>query len=263
MNTKLGNVQETMLIPLAIKANETMRPNARIQDKRAVEMAEELGFDLTMFDKFMSHEGVVARTIMFDEALKGYMEEYPDAACVNLGCGLDSRFERVDNGKILWYDIDLPDVIEVRKRFFKEQGRVSMIAESVLDPGWTERVEKRQKTIFVAEGILMYFSKEQVSRLLTVIANHFPDFVLLAELMPPEAAKGSKHHDTVKHTKATFGWGTRSGKELEALCPRLRLVRENSFNDVMKKYTVRGRLFAALPKIRDFNDRLAVFEGRQ
>lgn len=259
MTVKLGDVQETMLIPLAIKASETMRKKARICDKKAVEMVRELGIDTSKYDKFMSHEGVVARTIMFDRSLKAYLERYPDAVCINLGCGLDSRFLRVDNGTLLWYDIDLTDVIAVRRRFFKEQERVHMIAGSILDSGWTQQIEKGRKVILIAEGLLMYFSREQVRTLLEVISRAFPDYVLLAELMPVAAAKMSSHHDTVKHTRAVFAWGTESGKELEKICPGLKLVNENSFNVIMKGFTFRGWLFGTLPKLRDLNDRLAVF----
>lgn len=259
MAPNLGVVQETMLIPLAIKANETLRPKARIRDEKAVEIINRLQIETEKYDKFMSHEGVVARTIMFDREVKAFFEKYPNAVCVNLGCGLDARFYRVDNGKILWYDIDLPDAMEVRKQFFPEEERVRRIAASILEPGWTESVGKGRPLIFILEGVLMYFSREQVKTLLSILSDAFPKYWLLAELMPPFAVKQAKHHDTLKSTNATFRWGTKTGRELETLCPGLTLMRENSFNDVMKTFTFFGWLFGTLPKIRDCNDRLAVF----
>ncbi len=262
MKMELGEVQETMLIPLAIKANETLRPDARIRDEKAVHIIRSLGIDTAKYDKFMSHEGVVARTIMFDRALKGYLEQFPDAVCVNLGCGLDDRFSRVDNGKLLWYDLDLPDVVRIRRHYFKENKRVTMLEGSILEEDWTERIEKGRKAIFIAEGLLMYFKKEEIKQLLLVITRNFPDAVILAELMPPFAAKGSKHHDTVKNTRATFQWGTKSGHDLEALCPGLKLAKEESFNVVMKTFTLRGWLFASIPGVKNCNDRLAVFEWK-
>lgn len=132
MSLKLGDLQETMLIPLSIKASETMRTNARIKDDKAVDIIKSLGANTERYDKFMSHEGVIARTILIDGELNSYLKSYPKATCINLGCGLDDRFSRVDNGKITWYDVDLPDVIEVRKNFFASKERVSMIAGSVL-----------------------------------------------------------------------------------------------------------------------------------
>ncbi|WP_312092085.1 class I SAM-dependent methyltransferase [Aminipila sp.] len=259
----LDGVQETMLIPLAIKASETQRFNARIQDKKAVEIIEKLGMDVSKYDKFMSHEGVVSRTILFDEELKKYLKKYPDAVCISIGCGFDSRFSRVDNGKLVWYDLDFPDVISARKQFFPAQERVHLIADSALDPNWPKEVEKRNKTIILIEGMLMYLEEQEVKQLFQIIKENFKDTIVLAELMHPAAAKGSKHHDTVKHTNATFKWGIKSGKEMELLCHGVKLIDEKSFNCEMKKHSVRGWLFATIPGIRNFNDRLAVFHIRK
>lgn len=115
MDLKFGDVQETALIPLAIKASETSRPNARIKDLKAKEIIDTLGVDVSKFDPFLLHEGVVARTIMFREELKRLIGIYPEALCINLGCGFDDKFSQVDNGKITWFDVDLPDQIAVRR----------------------------------------------------------------------------------------------------------------------------------------------------
>lgn len=76
MNLQLGDVQETALIPLAIRANETKRKNARVHDEKAVEIIETLAVNTKRMDKFFSHEGVVAETIMFDSAVKKMQENF-------------------------------------------------------------------------------------------------------------------------------------------------------------------------------------------
>ena len=124
----LGDVQETALIPLAIRANETERKMARIHDDKAVEIIRELDVDTEKLNRFFSHEGVIARTILFDETVKKLLRKYLDAVCINIGCGLDDRFSRVDNGKIRWFNVDLPDSIEMRKKFFYETEREHMRA---------------------------------------------------------------------------------------------------------------------------------------
>ena len=136
MELKLGDVQTTALIPLAVKANETMRKNARIKDRKAVEIIKALKIDTTQYDKFMSHEGVIARTIMLDRQLKGIIQNVPDTVIVNVGAGFDDRFSRMDNGKILWFDLDLPDAIAARKKAFSERERVTMLAGSALEDDW-------------------------------------------------------------------------------------------------------------------------------
>ncbi len=255
----LKGVEETMLIPLVIKANETLRDNARIKDEKAVEIVRELNIDREKYDKFMSHEGVISRTILFDDAVKYYIEKYPDAVCISVGCGFDNRFERVDNGKIRWYDLDLPNVIEARKSFFAERDRVKLIAKSALDKSWTDEVEKGNTTIIIIEGMLMYLYEEQVKTLLNIIKNSFNNVIIIAELMPKITRGGSKYHDTVKNTSATFNWGVKSAEDVEKLCNGLRLISEKSFNCEMQKYSIRGKLFASIPFIKNLNNFMAIF----
>ena len=95
MTANLGVVQETMLILLVIKANETLRQKARIRDEKAVEIMKQLQMDTEKYDKFMSHEGVVARTIMFDQALKQFLEKYPEALCPGLTLLRENSFNDV------------------------------------------------------------------------------------------------------------------------------------------------------------------------
>ena len=120
---QFGDVQETALVTLAIRASETARPSPRIRDEKAAEIIHELGVDVSKYDPFLSHEGVVARTIMFADALRGLITRYPDALCINLGCGFDDKFSQVDNGQIEWFDVDLPDQIAVRRKVFEDRPR--------------------------------------------------------------------------------------------------------------------------------------------
>jgi len=257
MDITFGDIQETALIPLAIKASETARPNARIKDEKAKQIIETLGVDVSKFDPFMSHEGVVARTIMFRDELKRLLKDYPDALCINLGCGFDDKFSQVDNGRLTWYDVDLPDQIEVRKKVYQNRDRCTMMEGSALDGEWTKELPKKDMNIIVMEGVLEYFSKDQVKTCLNMLCDSFTHGYLLAELHSPFLEKNSKHHDSVKNTNATFGWGTKSGKEYLELEPRLGLVSETSYNEEMKKYSIPGKLMAIFGK--NINNRLAVF----
>ena len=126
MDLQIGDIQETALITLAIRASETARPNARIKDDLAKEIIDTLGVDVSKYDPFMSHEGVVARTIMYRQQLETLIAQYPDALCINLGCGFDNKFVQVDNGKIIWYDVDLPDILGVRRKVCKDSERCIM-----------------------------------------------------------------------------------------------------------------------------------------
>ena len=263
MELKLGDVQTTALIPLAVKANETLRKNARIKDKKAVEIIRTLNIDTAQYDKFMSHEGVIARTIMLDRPLKGIIKKHPDTVIVNVGAGFDDRFSRMDNGRILWFDLDLPDAIAARKKAFPERDRVTMIAGSALEDDWCEQVKKaltgkKSKPVFIAEGLFMYLTIEQIRTFLEVLKNNFPDGgILIAEQNCKMMQKNEKHHDTVKNTNAHFMSGTESGQEIADLVDGFQLIEEHSFNEEMKKYSIRAKIFALLlPKV---NDRWATF----
>ncbi|MBR0032898.1 MAG: class I SAM-dependent methyltransferase [Treponema sp.] len=263
MNINLGDVETTALIPVAIKAAETLRKNPRVRDEIAVEMIKTLGIDTKPFDKFMSHEGVIARTVMLDRMVKDFIEKNPSAVIVNMGAGFDNRFSRVDNGRVVWFDLDLPDSIELRKKVFSERARVSMLSGSVLEDGWcaavkAEIAKTNSKVLFLAEGLFMYFTLEEIKKLLSILRTNFQNGTLIAEQNNPLMVKNQKYHDTVKNTKAVFKSGTWSGQEIADLCQEIRFVEEHSFNEEMKKHSIRGWLFAKLlPKM---NDRWAVFE---
>ncbi len=252
----LGDVQETALIPLAIRANETERKTARIHDNKAVAIIRELDVDTEKLDRFFSHEGVIARTVMFDEAVKKLLRKYPGAVCVNIGCGLDDRFTRVDNGKVRWFHVDLADSIEMRKHFFHETEREHMLAADILRAGWTEQIPKNKVVIVIAEGLFMYFSKEQVQTVLNSITGSFDRGFLLVELMHPKMMN-EKKHDTVKNTSAKFGWGTVTGRDLLSLDAKLTLINERSFWEEMKKYSLIGKIGSVVAG--KLNNRLAVY----
>lgn len=263
MELRLGDVQTTALIPLAVKANETLRKNARIKDNKAVEIIRSLKINTKPYDKFMSHEGVIARTIMLDRQLKGIIQNVPDTVIVNVGAGFDNRFERVDNGKILWFDLDLPDSIAARRKAFPQQERVTMIAGNALEADWCGQVnealaDRKSKPVFIAEGLFMYLTLDQIRTFLEVLKNNFPNGgTLIAEQNCKAMQKNEKHHDTVKNTNAHFMSGTDSGQEIADLTDGIQFVEEHSFNEEMRKYSIRAKLFALLlPKM---NDRWATF----
>ncbi|MCR4891563.1 MAG: class I SAM-dependent methyltransferase [Lachnospiraceae bacterium] len=257
MDLQFGDVQETALITLAIRASETARPKPRITDWKAKEIIDTLGVDVSKYDPFLSHEGVVARTILYQRQLKKILERYPEAVCINLGCGFDDKFTHVDNGKIQWFDVDLPDQIAVRRKVYEDRERCRMLDGNALEGSWTKSIPKADMYIIIMEGVLEYFSKDQVKICLNMLCDSFSHGFLLAELHSPFLEKHGKHHDAVKHTNATFGWGTKSGEEYLDLEPRMHLVSETNYNEEMKKYSLRGKIFAIVGK--NINNRLAIF----
>jgi len=261
MKVALDGVEETMLIPLCIKAEETKRPNPRIRDVRAVEMINRIDYDFSKFEKKrFSYGGVIARTVIIDREARKFITSYPDAVCINVGCGLDARFYRVDNGRIDWYDLDLPRVMALREGLLPEDERVHRISFSALDEQWAVHVNAGGRPVLIImEGLLMYFTEDEVRRLLAVLKRHFPGCSILAELTPEFVAKNGKRHETVGKTGAVFRWGVGSGKDVERLCDGLSLTEEWSLNTEMKKYELLFRIIFSLPIVKGFNNRIALY----
>ncbi|WP_294376109.1 class I SAM-dependent methyltransferase [uncultured Clostridium sp.] len=264
MKAKLTGVSETLLIPLWARASETVRSDSIIKDNKAVEMVKKIDYDFSKFENgWMSQTGVSVRTKIFDDEIKKFISKYPDAVIINIGCGLDTRFERIDNGKITWYDLDLPESIEVRKKFFEESDRYKMIAKSVLDNSWTRYVSRKDKKLLVmAEGILMYFSKDEVIKMFDILKDEFRTFKFLGEISAPFVVKNSKKHETVKkiNSNAVFKWGIKNAKELETYRSYIKVIDEWNFFDFNKpRWRFMGKL-SIFPFIKNMNNRIVDLE---
>lgn len=231
MKIEITGVAETMLITVYARAVETLKKEPRIEDAYAVEMVKKLDYDFEQYKNArMSLSGVVFRTMLFDEITKDFISRNPEAVIVNLGAGLDARFFRVDNGKILWYDIDLPEVMEIRKHFFKDSRRCKMISKSMFDYTWIKEIEKRDgPVLFVGEGLLMFLSGERIKEFFGKLQENFPRGEILNDILSLFISKNSKRHDTIKKTKARFSWGVNDPKEMETLVPGLSIKKQTDF----------------------------------
>lgn len=178
----LQNVPETLLLPLYNRAVESQRPNPIIQDPRAVELVQRLDYDFARFGP--GHLSHPIRARMMDDILRAFLARHPDAVVINLGAGLDTAFERVDNGQVRWYEVDLPESIALRRQFFAESERHRFVTESALAPGWLDLVEPGTPLMVLAAGLLMYFTEEQVRWLITTLAERFPGAELQFDTIP-------------------------------------------------------------------------------
>jgi O-methyltransferase involved in polyketide biosynthesis len=120
------------------------------------------------------------------------MNKFLCAVIINIGCGLDTRFSRIDNGKVHWYDLDLPESIHLRRQFFKETERYQMIAKSVFDYSWIQEIPKGTPILIIVEGLFMYFTVEEVVELLDLLVKSFEGAEILVETIPPYLVKQSK-----------------------------------------------------------------------
>jgi O-methyltransferase involved in polyketide biosynthesis len=144
---QLGDVQKTLLLPLWGRAFELQKPKPRLIDKTAVEIVNRLDHDFSTMTKNihpLTQYAWIARSLHIDRTIREFLQRHPHATIVNLGCGMDTTFDRVDNGTVRWYDLDLPDVIALRNKLISETPRRTSIAASLFDNKWRETISRQQ-----------------------------------------------------------------------------------------------------------------------
>ncbi len=190
----LGDVQETMLGPLWARATYCVLYPEILNDPKAAQIIKDVSYDFTETKKYLDEWralGLLVRAKSFDEALKDYIDKFPNATVVNIGAGLDTTFYRLDNGTIKWYDLDLPNAIQYRRKFITETSRNKFIAKSAFDYSWFDNIEFSQEKgiFFIAGGFIYYFKEEEISSLLSAMAERFPGGEIVFDCISKLAVK--------------------------------------------------------------------------
>jgi O-methyltransferase involved in polyketide biosynthesis len=221
----LQGVAQTQLVPLACRAIESIRPDAIIHDPRAVEVYNAIGgspdflMGMSGTDVFVT----VMRVRQFDTFARAFLARNPGGLVVDMGCGLDTRFNRLDDGQITWLGVDLPEVIELHRKVLPDGKRCKTIAQSMLEISWLDEVTRFNKpVIFLAEGVFPYFSTADIRPLVMAMAARFP----AGELVFDAASQFiSRHHNrtsaVLKRTGTRIRWDAKKPAELEAWGLRL------------------------------------------
>lgn len=234
---KLGPVQETLLIPLLGRVVESQRPGGMLQDPKAIEILEVLDYD---FDKWGSKQarqsaaGAAMRTRAFDTYVERFVAAHPRGTVVEIGCGLNTRFERVDNGTIQWFDLDLPDAIALRRQFFDDTARRTMLAASVLDTDWMEPVAATGGPwLFVAEAVLIYLDHADARRAIEQLGSRFAAFELVFDTTDRTMIARQRHSALMKALSqdSWFRWACDDPTEIQGWVPGLTLADSGTFID--------------------------------
>jgi O-methyltransferase involved in polyketide biosynthesis len=213
----LSKVQETLLMPLWARASQTRKRFGLLKDPKAAEVAEAIDYDFSKFEKSMQTEiGCVLRAMQFDAWVRDFLARHPGGAVVDVGAGLNSRFERTDNGSARFFELDLPEAMTARKQFFAESERRTHITGSVLDQEWVERVRsKGGPLMIVIEGVLMYLSEEQVRGLFATVAKELPGAYVAFDSLSRKGVEAQHRYAAMRHFDATFDWGVDEPRRIE------------------------------------------------
>ena len=235
-----SSVAETLLIPLYMRAMESQRPDALIKDEKAVALVTQSGLDFSQVRQIRMPELLnVMRNLFtreFDRYARDFLARHPDAVVVHIGCGLDSRFERVAalNTRVEWYDLDLPEVIELRRKLIgNEAEHYHLLACSVLEDAWLEavKVHAPRPCLFLAETVFVYFTEAQVKSLVLRLRDHFPGAELVFDGWRPFEVWLGNRYLSGSLFAGLMRWGFWRGQEIEGWGAGIRMLDEWGFFD--------------------------------
>lgn len=222
---ELSPVARTLLIPLACRAREALRSDGLIRDKRAVELFSGFESGLDCVRRMSGHDQafIAMRARQFDHYALDFLAAHDDGIVVDIGCGLDTRFDRLDNGKMTWLGLDLPEVIELRRRFLPDSERCRSLACSMFEPSWMDTVAREHKpAIFLAEGVFPYFREEKVKSVIMALSKRFPGAGLVLDSISPFSTWLHNRTSVIlKETGTSLGWALGDPRKIESWGLRL------------------------------------------
>jgi O-methyltransferase involved in polyketide biosynthesis len=192
IHVELDSVPKTLFLPLWGRACETRKARPLLVDTKALEIIGRVDFDFSTLAgniSGLSKAGWIMRSICTDLVIKLFLERHPQAAVVNIGCGLDTAFDRVDNGRLRWYDLDLPDVIALRKQFIPESARRKFLSASFPEKEWRKEIRSAGKVLFIAAGVFYYFREAEIKEFFKTLADEFPGGEILFDVCSPLGVK--------------------------------------------------------------------------
>ncbi|HEY9266273.1 MAG TPA: class I SAM-dependent methyltransferase [Mycobacterium sp.] len=184
----LTGVSETALMTLMVRATEARRPDSILDDPMAIHLVDSIDYDFAKFG-FIRRQDMALRALTFDKQARRYLLDHPRATVVALAEGLQTSFYRLDasgdvGDKFRWLTVDLPPMIELRRKLLPPSDRVRLCAQSALDFSWMDQVDADHGVFITAEGLLMYLQPEEAMALITECAARFPGGQMMFDLPP-------------------------------------------------------------------------------
>ena len=249
-SVELTGVPETMLWTLHNRASEAARADGIIRDPEALRIYRSIPYDYERsFGK--ANASHAERSRVFDELLRPWMAAHPAAQVVELGCGLETQYARIDDGKVRWLCVDVPEAIDVRERFLTASERCRHLRCSALDLRWIDEVEDDGPVFVTAQGLLMYFEVSEVRRLLVAIVERLTTVDIAFDVIPPWFSRRTMSgFDITPHYRAPkMPWGERRDRVpalLHSWSPQIRSVEHVKFNPMRG---LQGRVFSLMSRI--------------
>jgi O-methyltransferase involved in polyketide biosynthesis len=230
----LGAVQETLVIPLWARAKEATKSNPIVYDPYARDIVAGIAYDFSKIEAGQKdHQKVWAiRAYNFDVIVQEYLSQNSDAVVINIGAGLDTTFQRVDNGTVLWVNIDLPDVVALRRKLIPDSEREVTVAKSIFDFTWIDDIAletKGRSIMFMAAGVLCYFEEHEVEVLVRKLADVYPSAHVIFDAMSRFTVWGSNRAILKKSgidSSALLKWHLNRASDLRKWVGTMRVIED-------------------------------------
>lgn len=218
----LKGVQETLLMPLWWRAEETKNDSPTLIDDKAVQLVNGIDYDFSKFENkipMVSRYSWIARSIFFDNKIIEFLNSHSDeATIISIGCGLDTTYERVHRERETWYELDFPDVINIRKQVLDETSNRRFLPYSALSNDWySQIIDKSNVFIFIA-GVIYYFTKNEIKQLFQSFREHFGNCSIALDYCSGKGVKIA-NKKVIKNGKmdnnAILKWGTNNIRKIE------------------------------------------------
>ena len=217
--------KETYLPTVYGKALDNRSKNPILGDKFADEAIRKIDFD---FDKIHVKGGEISLPIRakhFDEWTREFLAANPNSTVLHLGCGLDSRVFRIDpSATVRWYDVDMPDVIEIRRKIYPDRHGYQLISSSVTDTHWLDQIPGNCPVLVVAEGMVSYITEKEVVELFNRITEKFPHGDIIFDVYSSLMTWAMNLVLYKKKAGVSLRWSMGDPHKLEKQVPRLKLI---------------------------------------
>ena len=248
----MNDISNTALITLKCHVQDAKKEHPVLNDRSSLKAYQYLS---TMLDQngrillnrkirrnLMTH--TVLRAKKYDDFAIQFLHKYPEATIVNIGCGLDHRFSRIDNGTCKFLDLDLADIINIKKNIFPPEDRYMQIGQSVFDFSWLNEIAAKHMLV-LAEGVFMYCQEKDVRSLFHELHNRIPGAEIVFEVFSSKWLRGLKKKmvdfKLQKQLKfgggATYQFGIADSKEIETWSENYILLEDWSYFDEIRKNT--------------------------
>lgn len=251
----LRGAPQTMLATLYAKALDADLPEPILGDRYAKQVVERIDYDWSRTTITAKRSpSVTTRSAHFDSWARQFLAANPHAVVLHLGSGLDARFFRVDPGPgVDWYDVDYPDVAELRRRLLPARDRYHVVAASVTDPAWLHDIPADRPALMLGEGLTMYLSEQDGIALLRRVVEHFGAGELQFDAFNSLGIKSQWSNAVVRRSGARLHWAINGPEDILTAVPGTRLLawvrwfESDNFLKLPRAYRVLSKAMSLVP----------------